>query len=165
MYASNAILDGRLNTGGSNNTYANLYNGILTGGGKDWNSDNIVEFGRISFPGGQVDEKGNTHNTVFLTGKDTIVFKGHVFTNPQYDVAGNRHCLNGCVALPAGASFIFDRNDKLESKAGNTVKGNSGLFLYFNNGMLVLADPSGQQGNTYYGTTPRSTTLDPNSSV
>ena len=152
LYASNAILDGRLNTGGSNGTYANLYNGVLRGGGKDRNSDNIVEYGYISFPGGQYDSKNNVHNTIFMIGKDCIVLKGHIFTNPQYDISGNRHCLNGRVEIPVnGALFHYDDNDKLESKANQTIQGSTGVVLYFQNGMLIKVDPKGQQGGIYYG--------------
>ena len=152
LYASNAILSGRLNTGGSNGTYANMYNGTLRGGGKDRNSDTIVEYGYISFPGGQYDLNGNVHNTMFLIGKDSIVLKGHIFTNPQYDISGNRHCLNGRLEIPwNGGLFHYETNDKLEPKAGNTIKGSTGVTLYFQNGMLVQVDPHGQQDGSYYG--------------
>lgn len=164
LYASNAILSGRLNTGGSNGTYANMYNGTLRGGGKDRNSDTIVEYGYISFPGGQYDSNDNIHNTMFLIGKDSIVLKGHIFTNPQYDISGNRHCLNGRLEIPwNGGLFHYDTNDKLEPKAGETIKGSTGVTLYFQNGMLVDVDPHGQQDNIYYGV--MDSMLSPNSAA
>ena len=164
LYASNAILSGRVNTGGSNGTYANLYNGVLRGGGKDRNSDNIVEYGYISFPGGQYDSKDNIHNTMFLIGKDSIVLKGHIFTNPQYDISGNRHCLNGRLEIPwNGGLFHYDTNDKLEPKAGKTIKGSTGVTLYFQNGMLVEVNPHGQQDDIYYGV--MDSMLSPNSAA